>query len=288
MSLDEASDLSHTYDLTVTPPATNNSHSSSPSTFNNLPLFGHYCCRLAVQPDCIETSTCCGELSVQARGPSTRTLDGYARLQAFRIDVWDDEATFQQSVQPRRSVEVNRDTKVKHRGELDLVLSIMEEGTIEEYTLRAKSLSEATKWYAAIKKCIKEHSTWRHVTNGGTTMQLAVAANMKNSFVRSSSRHRSLYDQVPILGRFTEYRSIYTSILMRFLILFVENRQPSRPTSRDVFAVPDSVDTSPTLNDFRLRANSSGRSSSHSSSIISAGSLGSITSRKSHWPFGSK
>lgn len=79
----------------------------------------------------------------------------------------------------------------------------MEEGTIEEYTLRAKSLSEATKWYTALKKCIKEHSQWDHVTVAAA-MPLAVPAIMKNGFLRSSARHPSLYDQVPIMGK-TEY-----------------------------------------------------------------------------------
>lgn len=192
LKIGEASDLPHTHDLTITP------SNSNTNTFNNLPLFGHYCCRLAVQPDCIETISCAGELILHGKGPC-RSLDGYAKLQAFRLELWDDEQTCQQSMQPRRTIDVNRDTKVKHRGELELVLNIMEEGTIEEYILRAKSLSEATKWYAAIKKLIKEHSQWEHVTVAAS-MPLAVPANMKNGFLRSSARHRSLYDQVPIMG----------------------------------------------------------------------------------------
>lgn len=201
LSLDEASDLSHTYDLTIQPPPPPANSSSTSSTFNNLPLFGHYCCRLAVQPDHIETAACTGPLSVQARGPATRPHDGYARLQAFRLDFWDEESQ-QHSVQPRRSIDVTRDTKVKHRGELDLVLSCMEDGRPEEYTLRSATLTEASQWYAALKKCIKEHSVWRHLTAGGSSaMQLAAPANMKTSFLRASTRQRSLYDQVPIIGK---------------------------------------------------------------------------------------
>lgn len=63
-----------------------------------------------------------------------------------------------------------------------------------------------------------------------------------------------------------------------------------RPTVHDIFSIQNSDDvnnTSPKLNDFRSRTNSSGRSSSQSSSTLSASSIGSINSRKNlHWPFG--
>lgn len=95
---------------------------------------------------------------------------------------------------------MTRDAKVKHRNAVDVVLYIMEEGTVEEYTLHTESEEDALRWYAALKKCIKEHAQWGHVTVDNA-MQLAVPANCKHNFLRTSvGRQRSLYDQVPIFG----------------------------------------------------------------------------------------
>lgn len=149
-----------------------------------------------------------GALTLHAKGP-TRPVEGHARLLAFRLELWDsEEACTAQQVQPRRSVEVTRDAKVRLlRGGGDTVadcvqLYIMEEGHIQEYTLHsaAGGASETQRWYAALKRCVREHSQWGHVTVGGA-MQLAAPANFKGGFQRPAMRHRSLYDQVPILGK---------------------------------------------------------------------------------------
>lgn len=198
MTLVEASDLPHTHDLRL---ISNNGYNNNNNIQlnNKLPLFGHFCCRLAVQPDCIETNYCSGDLCLLSKG-SVRSLEGYGRLQAFKIDLWDNMHGSENNIQPRRSVEVTRDTKLKHKGELEFVVCNMEEGTIEEYVFRTKSLTETTKWHTAIKRTIKEHLQWDHVTLS-TPMQLSIPGNGKNYFLRSS-RQGSLYDQVPILGIF--------------------------------------------------------------------------------------
>lgn len=144
---------------------------------------------------------------MHAKGP-TRSVEGFARLQAFRLEMWEEEASCEQHMQPRRTIEVTRDAKAKHRNVVDVVLHIMEEGTIEEYTLHTESEEDALRWYAALKKCIKEHAQWGHVTVDNA-MQLAVPANCKHNFTRTSvGRQRSLYDQVPIFGETYNQKSI--------------------------------------------------------------------------------
>lgn len=165
---------------------------------NKLPLFGHFCCRLAVQPDFMETNYYSGELCLLTNG-QTRSVDGFGRLRAFKIELWDSSQACDNHIQPRRSIEVTRDTKLKHKGELDFAVCNMEEGTIEEYIFRTKSLTETSKWYSAIKRAIKEHTIWDHVAVT-PVMHLAAPGNVKNYFLRSS-RQGSLYDQVPISGK---------------------------------------------------------------------------------------
>lgn len=279
MCLSEASDLPHTHDLTLTKNSGSNGNQNS-----KLPLFGHFCCRLAVQSDTMENASCTGELLLLSKGPA-RPVKGFARLQAFKLDLWDDKTSFENKIQPRRSVDITRDTKLKQCDETDLIIENMEEGQIEQYIFRAHTGSEGVKWYSALKKCIKEHSQWEHVTVD-PAMQLAVPGNNKQYYLRQT-RLGSLYDQVPILGMsLTHIINFILIYSIFFVIESVENRQSSRPKVQDIFAIPNSVNTSPNLGNFRTRAYSSGRSSSHST--LSNGSINSISSKRSHWPFGGK
>lgn len=199
LRLADASDLPHTHDLSLTMHHITSSHlSANNGTGMQLPLFGHFCCRLAVQPDFIETNYCAGDLSLLSRG-QTRGVDGFGQLRAFKIELWDNERACENHIQPRRTIEITRETKLKHKGELDFIVCNMEEGTMEEYVFHTKSLTDTSKWYSAIKRAIKEHVAWDHVTLA-PVMQLATPGNVKNYFLRSS-RQGSLYDQVPISGK---------------------------------------------------------------------------------------
>lgn len=199
LSLADTSDLPHTHDLCLTPNnATSNISSNGFSANTKLPLFGHFCCRLAIQPDCYDSSYVAGDLCLLPKG-QTRSVDGHGRLQAFKIELWDSKQTFENHIQPRRTIDITRDTKLKHKGELDFVVCNMEEGVLEEYVFRTKSLTETSKWYSAVKRAIKEHAMWEHVTLA-PMMQLAAPGNGKHYFLRSS-RQGSLYDQVPISGK---------------------------------------------------------------------------------------
>ena len=124
LSLAEASETTHTHDLCLTPNNTN------VNVGNKLPLFGHFCCRLAARPDSYEQSMVNGNLSLLQKGVA-RPIEGYARLQAFRIELWDDEKAFQANYQPRRSIDITRDTKLKFKGETDIIISNLEEGIME-------------------------------------------------------------------------------------------------------------------------------------------------------------
>lgn len=122
----------------------------------------------------------------------------YAKLHAFRLDVWDSEKAFNNQLEVRRSIAINRDTKLKHRGENDLTVTNMEDGNLVEYVLKTSSVTQQTQFYAAIKKSIQEHKQWGHTVQHGA-MELAAQMESKGYFLRTN-RQRSLYDQVPILS----------------------------------------------------------------------------------------
>lgn len=146
----------------------------------------------------METESHSGDLKILSKG-QLRSIDGYGRLQGFKLELWDDLKTFTNNIESRRSIDITRETKLKQKNETELSICNMEEGVMEEYIFKTNTPSESVKWYGAIKKQIKEHQQWGHITTLTTPMQLAIPGNTKQYYTRQS-RQGSLYDQVPILG----------------------------------------------------------------------------------------
>lgn len=200
LTLAEASDLPHTHDLLLT---TNTSNYSSNNVNNNqlnnkLPLFGHFCCRLAVQPDSLKSNYYAGDLQLIV--PSTGHLfDGYARLQAFKISIWDNTHSFENGNDAVHTIDITRDTKLKRKTEIELLVCNMEEGAMIKYVFRTKDPIEMVNLESAVKRTMREHLQWKHVTLS-TPMQLTTPGTERNYFLRSG-RHGSLYDQVPIISK---------------------------------------------------------------------------------------
>lgn len=193
LTLSEASDLPHTHDLNLTTNMNNNQ-------FNNkLPLFGHFCCRLAVQPDFVKEKLCTGHLKLLS-SKDNDSHEIYVQLEAFKLTYWDNSETSEANLEPTHSIEITRDSKVKRRGDLEFVVCNMEEGIIKKYLFHASDAMEASNWETSIKRAIQEHLSWQHVTLS-TPMQLTNPGTERNYFSRSGRHGSSLYDQVPILRK---------------------------------------------------------------------------------------
>lgn len=230
------------------------------------PLFGHFCCRLAVQPDAVEQPQYSGHIRIITSKDKSHAIDSYVRLQAFKLESWEDKNACDNQMQPEQVIEISRDTKLKIKDDVSILVQNMKEGSHEEHCLLFQTSDEAIKWNGILKKAIKEHIQWGHIAIN--PMQLATPGNTK--LYSRQPRQGSLYDQVPVVN--------------------ASNNRQSRPTVHDIFAIPNSVKTSPNFQeDFRRRTYSSGPSRSQSNSTLSSDSMTSVNSasssaRRSHWP----
>lgn len=75
---------------------------------HQLPLFGHFCCRLAAQPDCVSQESCSGDLTVLDGGTGRQWVFMWGQLQAFRLDLWVKREHWEQGQDPVRSITVDR------------------------------------------------------------------------------------------------------------------------------------------------------------------------------------
>lgn len=72
---------------------------------HQLPLFGHFCCRLAAQPDCVSREVISGPLWVP-QWPGHEPA--WAQLQAFNLHLWPDREAWLQGVEPLEAITVDK------------------------------------------------------------------------------------------------------------------------------------------------------------------------------------
>ena len=75
---------------------------------HQLPLFGHFCCRLAAQPDCISQESCSGDLMLLDIDAGRQWVFMWGQLQAFRLDLWVKQEHWEKGQDPVRFIVVDR------------------------------------------------------------------------------------------------------------------------------------------------------------------------------------
>ncbi|KAJ8876205.1 hypothetical protein PR048_024115 [Dryococelus australis] len=238
LTLNEVHDSIHTHDLKV--------ECAEPKS-HQLPLFGHFCCRLAAQPECVSTESCSGDMWVQEGGQWAGPM--WAQLQAFRLDMWSGRADWEQGHEPLRTIPVDRDTVIQPSKTSTKELLVLNrcEGKEELWVLRTKISDELLRWLKHLVQHSKDHFRWRHAAE--KIMDIQTPGSARHSFTRGL-RQGSLYDETPLIE----------SVSSEF----------HRPTVQEIFSITPSTSlsscasssSSPT---FRERAYSSGGSKTRQS-----------------------
>lgn len=266
LSLAEVHDSIHTHDLTLENIA-NRTH--------QLPLFGHFCCRLAAQPDCISKEVFSGPLQLlmtaedqereglsvlrgdKGRGDKDIALASagdrghwfgvWGQLQAFHLDLWEKREDFERAREPVRSITVDKHTSIRggDASSREISLGNMCEGKEEFAFVRTTSCDDQQKWICHLVQHSKDHQRWKHAAE--KIMEIHSPGSSRNSFLREM-RQGSLYDETPL------FESLQT------------DRNGHRPTVQEIFGLTPSTSlsscasssSSPPLPPFRERSLSIG------------------------------
>ncbi|KAG8224331.1 hypothetical protein J437_LFUL004287 [Ladona fulva] len=317
LSLMEVHDSIHTHDLTLENIG-NRSH--------QLPLFGHFCCRLAAQPDCISREVFSGPLQLLltaedqereglgGRGEERRRCKDVAgdrgswfsvwgQLQAFHLDLWEKREDFEKAREPVRSITVDKHTSIRggDASSREVCLGNLCEGKEIFTFVRATSCDNQQEWIKNLVQHAKDHQRWKHAAE--KIMEIQSPGSSRNSFLREM-RQGSLYDETPLI------ENIHTEV-----------RNGHRPTVQEIFGLTPSTSlssctsssSSPPMPPFRERSLSIGtngnatnilkggflkgtessnvnpRAPSSTSSSSSCNSCpSSAAPLRSHWPFSSR
>ncbi|XP_069705003.1 rhotekin-like isoform X2 [Periplaneta americana] len=252
LSLDDIHDSIRTHDLQLEN-LENRSH--------QLPLFGHFCCRLAAQPDCVAQESCSGDLTLLDCDAGRQWLSMWGQLQAFRLDLWNKREHWEQGQDPVRSIVVDRETVIQPSKTVnkEITISNLCEGKEDISVIRTKTTEDHQKWLRSLVQHAKDHLRWKHAAE--KIMEIQSPGSARHSFTRQL-RGGSLYDETPLIESVsTDYH---------------------RPTVQEIFGMTPSTSlsscasssSSPT---FRERSYSSGGSN--------RGRMGGSGTVRTHWPF---
>ncbi|KAG8200362.1 hypothetical protein JTE90_028543 [Oedothorax gibbosus] len=192
LSLSDANPRIKTYDLAI----------ETTDKSNQLPLYGHFCLRLAVQPKCMTDEVFSGYLSlVQQIGNITGSRRMLCSLKNFSLSMWSNFADVHSS-NPDVVIPIKTGTKMtpscksiaypRFSFRADYTTEDTEER--RELLLAADSPIQLSEWLNYINQHIQDYELWKPASE--SLMEISSPCVCRNS---QFSRHRnsSLYDETP-------------------------------------------------------------------------------------------
>lgn len=190
LRLADSSDDIHTHDLIL---------ENMENPHHQLPLFGHFCCRLAVQPECMIEECMSGHLGlIQQIGNVSGCRRMWCCLRNFHLSFWS-KCEESQHASPIISIPVNRETKCVPEKSSNCpnsfkIINCLS-GKMTEHCLVADSDLQCAKWIAHIHQHAKDHELWAHTAE--VLMDIPSPAPVRTPFC-IRSRQGSLYDETPL------------------------------------------------------------------------------------------
>lgn len=207
LKLSDAHDSIKTHDLLI---------ENVENRLAQLPLFGHYCCRLAVQPDCVADESLSGYLKVlehyfekgtPAGQPNESKHDEHlywASLKNLSLSLWikRSQDTPGKSLRSARDnppdlvIPVKKTTKTKRGSNSFSIISA--EG--EVFVISVLNKDDLQLWVSHVDRQIQDHLLWD--TAADTVMEILTPSPTRNPLFMKSRAPGALYDETPLSGKF--------------------------------------------------------------------------------------
>ncbi|KAF7988297.1 hypothetical protein HCN44_009942 [Aphidius gifuensis] len=245
LTLDDTDENIHTHDLVI---------SNLDNKHHALPLFGHFCCRLAAQPECITKEVYSGGIIINDN-------NYWAKLQNFKIQTWESRKLADEEQICIHTIPINKETNIQlsKTSVKELKITNTLEAADKTVVIKLETVDDAQKWLRNLINHANEHSKWKHAAE--SVQEVPCIESARNSFI--SKRQGSLYDETPLIE---SVQSDYTN---------------SRPTVQEIFGLTPSTSLS------SCSSNSPPSLRSRSLSMSGTRKL-STSTLKSHWPFSNK
>lgn len=183
LNLDNVSNNTATFDLAM---------ENVENQVNQLPLFGHFCCRLAAQPDCAIQERIAGYAQVQ----ESDHQQSWCRVYGWQLEVWGSKEDIHLSPHHPLSLSIDRNTEVTQTGATVIVANTsgFDRGHL---TLTLETPSEAATWYRCLKQHVADHRHWGPAAE--EEMEILTPQPTRHNFILPRrGRFASLYEETPL------------------------------------------------------------------------------------------
>ncbi|BFZ02307.1 hypothetical protein BsWGS_05345 [Bradybaena similaris] len=166
---------------------------------HELPLFGHYCCRLAALPHCLTQPAMTGFLNLQEDDDLSKWKRYWCSLKNLQLACWSSPDDVEVA-QPLLIIPVTKNTQIcdadpssSKRSHSFLIRTVNIRG-IFDHTLAADTKQELNQWWDGFQQHLLDQALWKHACD--EQMDLKIPKRQKGAlFVRKSS----LYDETPLI-----------------------------------------------------------------------------------------
>ncbi|KAG0723973.1 Rhotekin-2 [Chionoecetes opilio] len=184
LTLEHVSNNTATFDLTM---ENVENHASQ------LPLFGHFCCRLAAQPDCANQERISGMARVQEEPGQ---VGWWCRVHGWQLEVWPSKEEAHLSLHHPRSLTVDRNTEVTQDGP-QITVNNPSGYARGRLTLTLESPGEGGAWAGCLRQHAQDHGLWGAAAEEDMEI-LTPQPSRHNFLVPRRSRFASLYEETPL------------------------------------------------------------------------------------------
>ncbi|XP_071535371.1 rhotekin-like isoform X3 [Panulirus ornatus] len=183
LSLDNVSNNTATFDLAM---------ENVENQAHQLPLFGHFCCRLAAQPDCATQERLTGYAYV----PESEHQQSWCRVFGWQVEVWASKEDVHLSPHHPLSLSIDRNTEITQNGVTVMVINAsgFDRGHL---TLTFDTQSEADSWFRCLQQHIADHRHWGPAAE--EEMEILTPQPTRHNFILPRrGRFASLYEETPL------------------------------------------------------------------------------------------
>lgn len=209
LRLKDASDAIKTHDLLI---------ENLENRSSQLPLFGHFCCRLAVQPDCQTIERISGYLKVKEATVRAQKIEStyWASLRNFQIRLWSKRhdrnssssgySTSRKrfdSIDPDLVIPINKKTKVNSGSN---ALTITTDDKCYILCNDSTGLVDIKLWAKQLEQTIQDFGVWESVAE--YQMPIPSPSPSRAPMYLKPRTPGSLYDETPIQGLYIFVRKL--------------------------------------------------------------------------------
>ncbi|XP_071091097.1 rhotekin-2-like isoform X4 [Haliotis cracherodii] len=193
LKLSDVDDSIRTFDLQL--------ETNAEGSVHELPLFGHYCCRLAALPNCLADPTVTGFLNLQEDDDLSKWRRYWCVLKNLQLACWSSPGDVEVT-QPLVTVCVTKNSQISDadpstckRSHTFHIKTVTLTGVLE-HTLAADSQEDLNRWWDGLQQHLLDQALWKHACDD--KMDVRASSGRKDQvFLRKSS----IYDDTPLIDR---------------------------------------------------------------------------------------